>query len=106
MKLYIYRDGLCDPAKNFGLAKQFGTADDLDAFLNFFVVSIKPDALFHYRAFITNDEVEWDAIDHFSLHGEPLGLVTRWTGKIEEVPVAKLFADLQSRLPKTEIKSA
>lgn len=86
MILYVYKNLLCDPAKNIGLAKQFSNSEDLDAFLDFFCASIMPRAVPTYRIFITNDDVDFNAMDHFVLMDDVYGL-DQSVHKIEEVNV-------------------
>jgi hypothetical protein len=100
MRLFLYHEGLCQPEKGIGHARQFDSSDDLDAFLHFFVVSIKEDVLYRWRAFITNDDVDWAAVDHFALFGEPIHIITRYSGKIEEVELPALWRDLTGKLDK------
>lgn len=64
MRLFVYYNELLDPAKGIGIAKQFANAKDLDAYVQFFVVSIKPNLISNWRMFITNDEVEFHEVDH------------------------------------------
>ena len=70
--LYIYRNELCDPAQNIGTCRQFQHSVDLDAYVNLFVASIEPRYLGNYRIFITNDEVEFQAVDNYVQMNEHL----------------------------------
>lgn len=93
MKLYIYKNGLCDPGKNIGIAKQFSRADDIDAYIKMFCASIDPRYIKNWRIFITNDEVDWEAVDHFVLMNEPLGFDFTNTNKIQEVDVWQIACE-------------
>lgn len=85
MKVYIYHNGLCDPNKNIGMAKQFADAEDIDDYINLFCSHIDPKFMNHWRIFITNDEIDFMAVDHFVLMNEHL---TESIGKkIEEIDV-------------------
>lgn len=86
MKIFIYKNGMCDPSKNMGVARQFAKSEDLDAYLDMFCASMAPRATHNYRIFITNDDVEFNDMDHFVLMDDMYGL-EQDIHKIEEVPV-------------------
>jgi len=86
MILYIYKNLMCDPGKNIGTAKQFARSEDLDAFLDMFCASIVPKAVANYRIFITNDDIDFTAMDHHVLMDDMYGL-DHEVHKIKEVPV-------------------
>lgn len=86
MRLYLYKNGLCDPAKNIGVARLFSRASDIDEYLQMFCASAKPETLKNWRAFITNNEVEFTEVDHYVLMGDPLGIVN----KVKEVDLYEI----------------
>ena len=72
MVLYIYKNHLCDPIHNLGVCRQFATAKDLDDYLDVFIASVQPRYINNYRAFITNNDVEFEEVDSYVLMNEPL----------------------------------
>lgn len=85
MKVYIYKNGLCDPNSGTGIAKQFGNSEDLDDYVNLFCSNIDPRFMKNWRIFIANDEVGFAELDHFVLMDEH---ITETVGKkVEEVDV-------------------
>lgn len=98
MKVYIYHNGLCDPGKKIGTAKQFAHAKDIDDWIKMFCVSIQPKFWRNWRIFITNDEVDFDAVDHFVLMNEPLGFDYTNTNKIKEVDVWQIMCETNAQV--------
>ena len=98
MKVYIYKNGLCDPATDTGIAKQFATGADLDAFVNMFCASINPKFIRSWRIFITNDEVPWEEVDHFVLMNEPMGFDFTNSQKIKEVDVWTVACECNAQI--------
>ena len=86
MKLYIYKNGLCDPARDIGIAKEFLVGKDLDDYVDLFCASIDPKYISNWRIFITNNEVSFAAVDHFVLMDEHYGLDQK-ESHIQEVDV-------------------
>lgn len=84
--LYIYKGGLCDPTKNIGVARKFPTSKDLDDYVEFFAASIKPEAMHNYKAYVANDEVDFEAIDHYVLFNDYLNIGD--SVRIKEVPLS------------------
>ena len=74
MKLYIYKNNLCDPSRNIGVARQLPTSKEVDEYINLFVASLDPKYFSNWRIFITNDEVEFVEVDHYVLIDEPYKL--------------------------------
>ena len=74
MIVYIYKNNLCDPARNVGAARQFSAAEDVDAYINMFVASLNPKFFSNWRIFIADDCVEFSAIDHYVLIEDAYGL--------------------------------
>lgn len=101
MKLYIYKDGFCDPENNIGHVRQFEVAEDLDDFLMLLVGSMKLGSIGKFRAFTTNDDVEFQEVDHFVLFNEPLNIKLK--DSIREInlfPIAKEANEVFKRLDK------
>lgn len=95
MRLWIYKNNLCDPARNVGFAKQFHTARDVDEWLYMFikVLPLKTMLLKTYRAFVTNDEVTFEEVDHFVLMDEPYGLSIN-ADKIKELDLQAMWKEV------------
>lgn len=79
MILYIYRDGFCDPARKVGTIMQFGDSKSLDDFVDGFAASATPKSLLskRFRAFVTNDDVDVQEVDHYVLFDENLKTSTK-----------------------------
>ena len=99
MKIYIYKNGLCDPAKNIGVARRFYKVNEVDDYINMFVASIDPKYLSNWRIFITDDNIEFAAVDHYVLMGEPLTILL---GNIEEVDVLERAKHCNQRVKDKE----
>lgn len=97
MRVYLYRQGLCDPGKNIGAARLLPTAKDVDDYINLFVASCKPEALYHWRAFVTNDTVDFSAVDHFSLFNEKIGLEFTGGNEVKEVNLFDVAKEVNER---------
>lgn len=97
MKIYVYKNGLCDPERKFGVIKQFSNSEDVDGFIKTLCVSIKPLAHRRLRVFITNDEVEQHEVDHYVLMGDSYGLDFR-TSSIKEVDTLAIAAECNERM--------
>jgi hypothetical protein len=70
--LYVYKNSLCDPVRDIGMCRKFGSAKDVDDYLDLFIASVQPRYINNYRAFITNDDVEFEEVDSYVLMNEPL----------------------------------
>lgn len=89
MRLYIYKNGFCDPEHNIGIAKFFPEAKELDEYIKFFCASIDPKFISNWRIIIADDVIEWDAVDHFINFGEVLSGNNKQG--IEEVNVKEIM---------------
>ena len=97
MKLYIYKNNLCDPAHDIGVARQFPEASTLDEYVRMFVSSIEPKFMSNWRIFITNDEVSFEDVDHHVLMDEPYGLAIN-PNHIEEVDVKTIALECNKKV--------
>jgi len=86
---------LCDPAKGIGTAKQFDKAEDLEAYVNFFVASLKPSGFMNWRMFITNDFMEFSEVDHFVLMDDYLSSGSN-KETIEEINIKDVAREVNS----------
>ncbi len=74
MILWGYHNGLCDPVKNIGICRQFGTARDVDDYLELFIASLEIKFFKNWQMYVTNDNVPFEEMDHHVLFNEPYGL--------------------------------
>jgi hypothetical protein len=65
MKVYVYKNGMCDPKAKLGAIKTFQKAKEVDDYLNLLCVSMTSIAHKQYRVFIANDNVDQSSIDHY-----------------------------------------
>lgn len=76
MKLFVYKDGLCDPGNKIGHAAQFGndleSANSIEQWVKMLVASCKLHALNNYRIFVVNDNIGFEETDSIINTGEPL----------------------------------
>ena len=82
MILYIYKNQFCDPSTNLGVCRQFPSAKEIVEYLDLFIASVQPRYINQYRAFITNDDVEFEEVDSYVIMDEPLR--TQITPRIKE----------------------
>jgi hypothetical protein len=101
MKLYIYRNGLCFPEKKIGTARQFGTSADVDAFMKMFVASCKPESLKQYRAFVTNDEVEFQEVDHYVAFNDAFGVLST-INRVKELDLLEIAQECNTLVQQAE----
>ena len=105
MKVFIYKNGLCDPAKKIGTAIQLPTSKDVDEFVHFFVASIDPKHYKNWRIFVTNDTTDFAAVDHYVLMDDNYGLDIQ-NKDITELPVVAIALEVNVEFAKKErIKS-
>jgi len=67
MRLYLYKNNFCDPGADppIGTARQFTTAKQVDDYIKFFVASLNPEYINQWRAFVTDDTVQFQELDHY-----------------------------------------
>jgi len=65
MKVYVYKNGMCDPKAKLGTVKTFQKAKEVDDYINTLCISMSLLAHRQFRVFISNDEVEQSSIDHY-----------------------------------------
>ena len=99
MKVFVYKNGMCDPKVKLGLIKKFSKAEDVDGFIRTFCVSMSPIANRQYRIFITNDEVEQHEVDHKVIMGDNYSLDMRQTS-IKEIDTLETAAECNDKLAK------
>lgn len=85
MKVYVYKNGLCDPANKIGTCRQFATSADVDEYIGMFVHAIKIQHINNYRIFVTNDEVDFVTVDHYVLMHESLWAGQSLNTRIKEI---------------------
>tara|TARA_R110000765_G_scaffold201235_1_gene306648 strand:- start:881 stop:1159 length:279 start_codon:yes stop_codon:yes gene_type:complete len=71
----------------------FEAAADLDAYLKFFVASMAVSGLNNWRAFVTNDNIDFEAVDHFVLMDEEYGLGIN-KDKVSEINLKDIKKDI------------
>lgn len=97
MRVFIYKNGLCDPVNKIGAVKHFSSAEDVDGFLKTLCINMNPIAHRQMRVFIANDEVEQHEVDHHALMGDNYGLDLRRTS-IKEVDTLEMAAEVNARM--------
>jgi len=65
MRVYVYKNGMCDPKAKLGIIKTFQKAKEVDDYLNLLCISMTSIAHKQYRVFIADDDVEQSSIDHY-----------------------------------------
>jgi hypothetical protein len=102
MIVYIYDNGLCDPVKQIGTARQFDNIRDVDAFVKFFVTSMSAKVIrqARFRIFITDNDVGFMDMDHWVLMNEPLIVGSKKI--IEEVDITMLAYDCNDKFKEQE----
>jgi hypothetical protein len=74
MKVFVYKNGMCDPRAKLGTIKMMNKAKDVDDYINTLCASMTPVAHRQFRLFIANDEVPQEKIDHWILMEDNYGL--------------------------------
>lgn len=97
MKVYLYKDGLCDPLRNIGACRQLSNASEVDKYVKLFVGMMNTKHISRFRIFITDDDVEFSEVDHYVFMDEPIGREGRMK-KIEEVDIVALKRDVDKVL--------
>lgn len=102
MIVYIYDNGLCDPVKNIGTARQFDNIRDVDGFTKFFVASMSPDVIRRrrFRIFVADDNVGWMDMDHWVLMDENISVSSKKA--IEEIDIPQVAMDWNDTYAKQE----
>lgn len=103
--LYIYKNELCDPVRNVGVCRKFGAAADLDAYMKTFVASVDPQYMSNYRIFITNDNIEFAAVDHYVLMDDNYNLDIISKG-IDEVNIKEIALEVNTMFAANEKRRA
>ncbi len=92
MILMIYKNGLCDPAKQHGVMREFENSSEgrlyTDRYIHSFIASVDPKFLSNYKIFVCNDEVDYSAVDHWVLMDEPLESKNKGFTEIDVYEVA------------------
>ena len=91
MKVYVYKNGMCDPKAKLGGITIIQKAKEVDDYLNLLCVSMSPLAHRQMRIFIANDEVEQTVIDHWVLMEDnyDLDIVKKGFKEVDTWEVAK-----------------
>mgnify|MGYP005827017163 CR=1 FL=1 len=99
MRVFVYKNGMCDPKAKLGTIKQFNKAVDVDGFINTLCASMSSLAHRQFRVFVANDEVEQHEIDHHALMGDNYGLDLR-SNSIKEVDTLEIAAQCNEKMSK------
>ena len=99
MKIFIYKNGMCDQKAGLGGIKQYNKASDVDNFLSTLCGSMSPFGHTQIRVFVTNDEVEQHEVDHHALMGDNYGLDLR-SNSIKEVDTLEVAAKNNKKMSK------
>ena len=99
MRVFMYKNGMCDPKAKLGTIKKFNKAGDVDGFIKTLCASMTPFAHTQFRVFIANDEVEQHEIDHHALMGDNYGLDLR-SNSIKEVDTLEIAAECSEKMSK------
>ena len=99
MKVFVYKNGMCDPSAKLGAVKKFNKASDVDGFLATLCASMSPLAHRQFRVFVANDEVEQHEVDHHALMGDNYGLDLR-SNSIKEVDTLEIAAECSEKMAK------
>jgi hypothetical protein len=102
MIVYIYDNGLCDPVKQIGTARQFDNIRDVDAFIKFFVASMSTKVIrwARFRIFVTDNDVGFMDMDHWVLMNEQLTVGSKKA--IEEIDITMLAYDCNDKFKEQE----
>ena len=101
MKMYIYKNGICDPQRKMGAIKRFSKSSDVDGFLKTLCASMTPVAHRQMRVFLANDEVEQHEVDHHVLMDDNYGLDLR-KNSIKEVDTLEIAAECNEKMAKVK----
>jgi len=97
MRVFVYKNGMCDPSAKLGAVKKFNKASDVDGFLATLCASMSPLAHRQFRVFVANDEVEQHEVDHHALMGDNYGLDLR-PNSIKEVDTLEIAAECNKKM--------
>lgn len=102
----IYKNGLCDPGKNIGVAREFETSAAgsraIDDYIKMFVASINPHYYSQYTILVCNDSVDFVEADHYVLFGkdDPMGIGTN--RGIREIEIHDIARDVVGSFTKVD----
>jgi hypothetical protein len=90
MKVYVYKNNMCDPKAKLGTVKTFQKAKEVDDYINTLCISMSLLAHRQFRVFISNDEVEQSSIDHYVIMEDnyDLDMVTKNFKEVNTIEVA------------------
>ena len=97
MKVFVYKNGMCDVSAKLGTIKKFNKASDVDGFIKTLCTSMSALAHRQFRVFVTNDEVEQHEVDHHALMGDNYGLDLR-SNSIKEVDTLEVAAECNEKM--------
>ena len=97
MKVFVYKNGMCDPTAKLGTIKKLNKAEEVDSFIKALCASMTPLAHRQFRIFLTNDEVEQHEVDHHALMGDNYGLDLR-SNSIKEIDTLEIAADCSKKM--------
>lgn len=97
MKVFIYKNGLCDQKANAGGIKKFKSSEDVDSFLLTMCGAMNRLAHRQIRVFVTNNEVEQHEVDHKVIMGDNYGLDLRGHS-IKEVDTLEVAASVSDKV--------
>jgi len=96
MKVFIYKNGLCDQKANAGGIKKFKSSEDVDSFILTMCGAMNRLAHRQIRVFVTNNEVEQHEVDHKVIMGDNYGLDLRGHS-IKEVDTLEVAASIDKK---------
>ena len=97
MKVFVYKNGMCDVSAKLCTIKKFNKASDVDGFIKTLCTSMSALAHRQFRVFVTNDEVEQHEVDHHALMGDNYGLDLR-SNSIKEVDTLEVAAECNEKM--------
>ena len=65
MKVWIYKNGFCEPSLDIGSVKQFKLAEDADAWIDQFIAMCDHNKFNNWEIYVTNDSVEFERMDTY-----------------------------------------
>ena len=104
MIVYVYKDGLCDPLKDIGTARQFDNSKDVDEYISMWAASMQPKVIDKgkYRIFICDNNTTFDHVDHhINFNGEAMQ-TDMFRPSIEEVNIPQLALAVNSAYKERE----
>ena len=96
MRLYVYFNDTCMPEKNIGDARYFKDGNELTKTIVDIVKQMAGRDVSKYRVFVTEDDIQFDSLDHFVLFDDEFKIGDR--KKIEELPLKELSEEYNAEV--------